>query len=71
MYAERERAQAWEREEEAAAAAVEPELEALQLKVTAPSMWQRHFDDAAGRDYFFNLESGLTTWERPEGLVVE
>ncbi|KAL7512247.1 hypothetical protein ACHAXN_009209, partial [Cyclotella atomus] len=32
-----------------------------------PEPWQEHMDPSSGRAYYYNPESGVTQWERPEG----
>jgi len=36
-----------------------------------PPLWIKHTEEKTGYDYFENLETGQTSWEKPEGWVDE
>ena len=42
-----------------------------QESLELPSPWQEHIDPSSGRPYYYNPESGVTQWERPEGEKTE
>ena len=36
-----------------------------------PSAWVQYYDDEAQTDYFYNTETGETSWTRPEGVIIK
>jgi hypothetical protein len=35
-----------------------------------PSPWEEYFDSKSGNYYYYNPESGVTQWDRPDGADV-
>ena len=57
-------------EEEESTKYEENETQGGQLLQIEDAHWAKYYDEAAGKEYYYNWDTGESTYDRPDSLIV-